>query len=241
MRQYSMRRVHFDEQFLEEKHSNKSSKNQAPLAIPDEDMKNIWWSKVELESFQNNINLLVREISKRESNTQIYSFQKLLIEIFIRCDDVQGPTQEQRHYLRQWVKSAISLRGIENLCSTEIGEARSDRRRKTIHAVIAAQQCSIHMSPCERSDFIRSVSECRSFSARAFAELMGQCDSYMTSEYSVKSEQLTEGRACSCKQKIIETIKLSYHGETANKKHKRIRIVDLLLPMKHRIKAQQLK
>jgi hypothetical protein len=159
MQQHSFRSVHFDEKAIRQ-NSSVSLAETREASLVCSDKKEIWWSKAELDSFQNQMRLLVSEISKRETNGGIKGFQNLLISVYIRCDDREGPTLEQRHYLRQWVKSAISRRGIENLYSIELAEARRERRQKTIQAVLAAQQCSSYMSIEERCNFIRSISEC---------------------------------------------------------------------------------
>jgi hypothetical protein len=149
----------------------------SPL-LSDVDVTELWWSESELYSFQVSAALLQKEIVKHAKVDSIQSYGDILLNSFIRCACVDGPTPEQRHYFREWTRNAPSRRGIENLIVSELALIRNDSKKKYIQAVLIAQECSSNLCKDMKVEFIRSTSESRSLSARNFALMMGDADAY---------------------------------------------------------------
>jgi hypothetical protein len=145
-------------------------------ALSDVDVTELWWSETELKSFQSSTTLLKKEIMKHEKYNNRQSYGDVLISSFLRCNDIDGPTPEQRHYLREWTRNAPSRRGIENVIVSELSTIRNESKTKAIQAVLTAQECCTNLSQDMKVEFIRSISECRTLNARTFASLIGDAD-----------------------------------------------------------------
>jgi hypothetical protein len=148
------------------------------LVLSDVDLVELWWSESELKSFQNSATLLKKEIMKHSKIDTRHSFADILTTTFLSCDFIDGPTPKQRHYLREWTRNAPSRRGIENLIVSELALIRKDKKRKAIEDVLTAQECCSNLCQDMKAEFIRSISECRSMTARNFASMIGDADAY---------------------------------------------------------------
>jgi hypothetical protein len=149
--------------------------------LSDEQKPLIWWQKADLDLFGARTELLAEEFIRRGENHDPKGFTKVFLTSHLSCSHVDGPNAEQRHYSKQWVKAASSLRGIEHLCIAQLAKIKADAKCKTIRAVLEAQACCSKANTMSRDqtvEFIKSVSECRSLGARNFARLLGECDAY---------------------------------------------------------------
>jgi hypothetical protein len=169
-------RVHFA---LDKVHviGTQHESSSSPL-LPGVDVTELWWSESELKSFKISKALLTKEIIKHTKGDSHHTYEDILLNTFMSCDCVDGPTPEQRHYFREWIRNTPSRRGIENLILSELASTRNDNKKKTIKAVLTAQECCSNLCQDMKDEFIRSISECRSLAARNFASLMGDADSY---------------------------------------------------------------
>ena len=157
----------------------------AASPMSDEEKEVIWWNKADLNSFSENARLLADAMARRDDNDKTKGFKMVFVNSHLSCNQVDGPSAEQRHYAKQWVKAAFSLRGIEHLCIAELAENKAEDRKKTIRAVLDAQQCCSSLSPDQQVEFIQSMSECRSLGARNFGRLLGDCDAYAAAQADV--------------------------------------------------------
>lgn len=161
--------------------------------MSEETKEDIWWQKSNFESFNGNANLLAQEAIRRETVAS-KGYKMAFLSAYLGCESPDGPSLEQIHYLKQWTKAAFSRRGLERLCIIELAQLRAERKRKTIAAVLDAQDCSANMNSDERADFIQSVSVCRSQAARTFATLLGEGDEFAVKQGQMKTTEQNVAR-----------------------------------------------
>lgn len=146
-------------------------------SLSEESKSKIWWTKDDFQSFSGNARLLAKEVTLRETS-QNKGYKMSFLNGFLSCEKEGGPTGAQRHYLKQWTKAAFSRRGLERWCIEDLDDIRADRRKKSIAAVLDAQDCSGNMDLDRRNEFIKSAYVSRTIGPRRFAILLAEGDQY---------------------------------------------------------------
>lgn len=146
-------------------------------ALSEEEKSEIWWMRSDFETFSSHARLLARETALREKDDK-KGYKMVFLGGYLACEREAGPTESQKHYLRQWTKVAFSRRGIERWCIEDLDDLRADRRKKSISAVLDAQDCSGNMTRESRIEFIKSAYVSRTLGARRFAVLLAEGDQH---------------------------------------------------------------
>lgn len=179
------RRVRFSVEESSNDPSDVSVEIVGPLLIPSSEMtlpekREIWYQPKEFVTLLENAKILASESRRRDAAEQginTNSYASTLSSVYKSCCKDKGPNSKQRHRLSQWHNVAHTRRGLERICSREVGVDRAKQKKAAIQGVLVAQErLKKNASQEDKEKLLSAVSKTLTRSARLFAAVMGEAD-----------------------------------------------------------------